>query len=91
MTPSHLKEPVPADIDLIIEAITSQWGDRCDDFEPSCACCRVWRAFDHLLGERDRCAAIADRYGKFDPDTTYGLGYQTTALNIGAPIRKGGI
>lgn len=32
----------------VIEAITEQWGPRCPDFEPACACCQAWAEYDHL-------------------------------------------
>jgi hypothetical protein len=34
--------------DLIAEAITEQFGERCPDFDANCYCCRVWRQYDEL-------------------------------------------
>jgi len=42
-----------------------------------------------ILAERERCAAVADRYGNFEIDTEHGEGYATAASNIAAAIRAG--
>jgi hypothetical protein len=42
-----------------------------------------------ILAERERCAAVADRYGTFKIDTEHGEGYATAASNIAAAIRAG--
>ena len=34
--------------DYIAEAITGQWGERCPDYEPQCACCAAWAQYDAL-------------------------------------------
>ena len=43
-----------------------------------------------IVAERERCAAVADRYGNVEIDTEHGEGYATAASNIAAAIRKGG-
>jgi len=35
--------------DLIAEAITEQFGERCPDFDANCYCCRVWKQYDEVL------------------------------------------
>ncbi|WP_426235810.1 hypothetical protein [Pararhizobium sp. DWP1-1-3] len=42
-----------------------------------------------ILAERERCAAVAERYGTFKIDTEHGEGYATAASNIAAAIRAG--
>ena len=38
----------------IEDAICEYWGERCDDFEPSCIVCAIWKRFDDLVdAERD--------------------------------------
>lgn len=34
--------------DLIADAITEQYGERCPDYEPECWCCKVWKQYDAL-------------------------------------------
>lgn len=34
--------------DLIAEAITEAFGERCPDFDPDCHCCKVWAQYDAL-------------------------------------------
>ena len=50
---------LPADEDLIAEAITEAFGERCPDFEPECHCCKVWKQYDHLVSATERAAKIA--------------------------------
>jgi hypothetical protein len=90
MTPSHLKEPVPAIPEdlfqiacgIIMEAKSLKSMLKHRDVVDAVAAA--------LVAERDRCAAIADQYGRFEVNTIDGLGYQTASLNIAAAIRKGG-
>lgn len=35
-------------LDLIAEAITEYWGERCPDFDADCPCCKAWKQFDAL-------------------------------------------
>lgn len=44
---------VKGDIDLIAEAITEAFGERCPDFEPSCYCCQAWAEYDALKKPKD--------------------------------------
>lgn len=37
--------------DLIREAITEHFGERCPDFEPECFCCKAWAEYDALKKE----------------------------------------
>lgn len=34
--------------DLVAEAITEAFGERCPDFEPECHCCKAWAEFDRI-------------------------------------------
>lgn len=36
------------DIELIKEATTRHWGERCEELVDLCPCCRAWAAFDVL-------------------------------------------
>lgn len=35
-------------LNLIAEAITEHWGERCPDFDGECFCCKVWSEYDRL-------------------------------------------
>lgn len=35
------------------EEITSQWGERCPDYEPDCACCQMWAMHDAVTGHAE--------------------------------------
>ena len=51
-----------APYDYIAEAITGQWGERCPDYEPQCACCAAWAQYDALTNaKRTRKVPIPDR------------------------------
>lgn len=41
-------EPVWADDDLIAEAITTVFGNRCSDYAEYCPCCAAWKQYDEL-------------------------------------------
>jgi len=44
-----MTEAVSAEaVDLIADAITEQYGERCPDYEPECWCCKVWKQYDAL-------------------------------------------
>jgi hypothetical protein len=45
--------------DLIAEAITDAYGERCPDFEPTCFGCKAWMQYDALRAERDRLREAA--------------------------------
>lgn len=47
--------------DLLEEAISNYFGERCPEFEPGCPCCRALAEFDEI--ERLRAAL---RYFEFD-------------------------
>lgn len=34
--------------DLIKEAVTDWWGERCTEYDPDCVCCTAWAQFDKL-------------------------------------------
>jgi hypothetical protein len=46
--------------DLIADAITQAFGERCPDHEPGCFCCEAWKQYDDLKAERERGTAIPD-------------------------------
>lgn len=35
--------------ELIREAVEEHWGERCPDYDDTCAVCRAWSAYDALL------------------------------------------
>lgn len=43
-------------MNLIEEAITEHWGERCLDHEPECPVCKAWGQLDNL------CREYADMY-----------------------------
>lgn len=36
----------------IEESIKSYWGDRCEDFDADCPCCKAWQVFDKMRANR---------------------------------------
>jgi hypothetical protein len=38
--------------DYIAEAITEQFGERCEEFAAGCACCEAWSQYDDLVSLR---------------------------------------
>lgn len=42
---------------LLCEAITEAFGERCEDFEPECWCCKAWAELDRLVHEKDEAQA----------------------------------
>lgn len=43
---------------LLRDAVTEYYGERCEDYEPGCACCDAWAALDRMESDADRLAAI---------------------------------
>src|SRR5690606_38420615 len=41
-------DEIAGETDLIAEAITEAFGERCPDFNPACWCCRAWKRYDYL-------------------------------------------
>jgi hypothetical protein len=33
---------------LVEEAVTEYFGERCPEYEPGCACCEGWKQYDTL-------------------------------------------
>lgn len=46
---------------LIAEALTGQFGERCPDFEPECHTCKAWRQYDDLRKELAEARAENER------------------------------
>ena len=44
--------------DLIEEAITEQWGERCPDYDQDCPCCRAWQQMDSLVNLFEMVATL---------------------------------
>lgn len=38
--------------DLIAEAITGFFGERCSEDQPGCICCDAWHQYDIIRGDR---------------------------------------
>ena len=36
-------------MNLIEQAMTAHWGERCDDYEQGCPVCDAWREYDNLV------------------------------------------
>lgn len=47
----------PNGIEHLRQFITEEFAERCPDYEPTCLCCTVWRAFDELA---QRCPDLSD-------------------------------
>lgn len=59
------KRVVPEGIDLIQQAVAEQWGERCPDFHPDCACCQAWAAIDVAV-DAHRIAKTAQKSLKLE-------------------------
>jgi hypothetical protein len=46
------EEVIKAD-ELVKEAITEWWGERCPDFDPHCRTCLAWQFFDRAVTEKE--------------------------------------
>lgn len=46
---------------LIEQAITEYWGERCPDYEPSCPCCITWEQYDVMY---EAASTLAERHQK---------------------------
>ena len=64
--------------DYIAEAITAHWGERCPDYEATCACCAAWAQYDALKAYGLNCAvkfvtdrrdAYLEEHGAYDWET----------------------
>lgn len=44
--------------DPVEEAVIYYAGPRCDDYEPLCASCRTWRAFDNMKANSVQFASM---------------------------------
>lgn len=44
--------------DLIEEAITEYWGERCDTPDQDCPCCRAWQQMDNLVNLFEMTATL---------------------------------
>lgn len=38
-------------MNLIEEALTDQWGERCPDYVAGCPCCDAWKLYDDLVAK----------------------------------------
>ena len=36
-------------MNLVEEAITAHWGEKCDDYEQGCPVCDAWREYENLV------------------------------------------
>jgi len=36
-------------MNLVEQALTEQWGERCPDFESGCVVCQAWREYENLV------------------------------------------
>jgi len=59
--------------DMIAEAITDQFGSRCDEYVPGCPCCDAWKQYDDLVYKAQRFDWMKHFAGKWsvtpDPGT----------------------
>ena len=45
----RLRGDSPDTGDCIADAITTHWGERCDEYMPGCPCCDAWHRYDQIL------------------------------------------
>ena len=90
---SDLTERAP----LLCEAITEAFGERCEDFEPDCWCCRAWAELDDLTAApaeaRDKALEEAAKQVDYsviankEPTTDYIRGRYDISRAIAARLR----
>ena len=44
---------------LVEEAVTEYFGERCPEYEPGCACCEGWKQYDVMRKQYDVMRAYA--------------------------------
>lgn len=66
--------------DLIAEAITEAFGERCPDVAEGCPCCDAWKQYDDLIAERDRC------HDRLEIDHHWVLGHDEELIRQSIPI-----
>jgi hypothetical protein len=45
-------------VDLVEEAITESFGERCREFEAGCPCCDAWKQYDDLRAAAAKAAKL---------------------------------
>ena len=68
MTPTHRKvlEHQIAELTFtsnngpVHEAVMYYAGPRCDDYEPECASCKTWRAYDVMFAQSEQFKSMLD-------------------------------
>ena len=48
-------------MNLIEEALTGHWGERCSDYEEGCVVCEAWRDYDNLVMDNKVANEIAQK------------------------------
>ncbi len=43
---SHLARAVRVEAEVLL---VQEFGERCEDYEPECLCCKRWKALDDLI------------------------------------------
>ena len=47
--------------DIVSEAITEYWGERCPDFNPNCPTCKAWAEYEELTTLRAVNDALSEQ------------------------------
>lgn len=72
----------PPGLDMIAEAITDYLGERCSTFDPNCACCKTWAAFDAMVADRQQMEVLEDALRQIiDMNVQYAIDRYGSAAN----------
>ncbi|MDE2106920.1 MAG: hypothetical protein KGL39_57430 [Patescibacteria group bacterium] len=70
-------------LDLIREAVTEQWGERCPEFNPECWCCKAWAEVDRieaLAAKLEKATEALKEIGRFPNPPTVSYKHAREAL-----------
>lgn len=74
--------------DLIADALTEFYGERCPDFEPNCVGCQAWKHYD----ESTKAAAAIDQDLPCEvtvaPATRFGKGVKVGTVLAALDLRR---
>lgn len=74
--------------DLIAEAITEAFGERCPDYDKDCWCCRAWQQYDDLRNSLQETLAVETRNeeGRFADSARKVLGDPRVGVSGGVKV-----
>lgn len=68
--------------DLIAEALTEYYGDRCPDHAPGCPCCDAWAEYDRMTADPWQPIATAPKTEKPGPEGLIIIGNQAWTQTV---------